>query len=155
MVNSELIINLLDALLENGYYDPTEKYASNNAELLLQLSSHNPVFSGEFLFKFKRLSLYGLLHIDSESSMLKIITPLTLDGTMRFKQAVITNFLRKYTSPTISINEENNILFEYELFYPTSVEQFINVISNLAQLVEKFYDEYKQLSNNERIKSCQ
>lgn len=148
MKPQEIYGKLFIALMEKGYYDPTEDYAKANVELLQSLNEES--FEGVFYFKLKAYNLVSALSIKTSTSRMRLYVPLSgISGSKEFKKSLINSFLENVTSPNLRIDDED-IIFEYYLFAPYNTEQLITILNWFDGVIKLFVQQYQEAAKQQQ-----
>lgn len=145
-----MYIKMLDALLDNGYYDPSESYATQNIEILEALNSDKEDYAGGFLFKTKSNHMYASIQIDGKKDRFTLVAraPALIEND-DFNHVFINQFLQKHYSPLICLyksdDETSIISFEYCMFLPFNTDQVINMINWFDSVLVSFLSEYNNI----------
>ena len=149
MQKKQDIEEILESLLEYGYYDPEERYANTNTTLLESLQDvEQTEYRGAFSFCLKHSpQQIAFLEMDSNVSFIKLSTYLNdFTESFLFKQAFVTDFLRKYNCVSIYIDSCCDFRFEQLLFVPLNKEQFLAALEFYDLMLTKFHTEYRRTS---------
>lgn len=139
----EIYGKLFTALMESGYYDPTEDYAEKNTKLLENLSQGE--FKGIFCFRLKTYNLLSTLNIDSNSTMIRVTTFISgLLGSKEIKELFIKLLSKNIACPILSIDDDEDIKCEYYLFTPYNAEQLITVLNWFDDVIKLFVQQYPE-----------
>lgn len=144
MKPQEIYAKLFTALMENGYYDPTEYYAEKNTRLLQSLT--DDMFDGVFWFKLKTHDIFSTLQINSRTNIIKIVAFIVgLEGPKAIKEIFIDTFSQRAALPTLIIDEDGDINCIHYVLEPYNSEQLINVLGWFDVALDVFIEQYQQV----------
>ncbi len=130
-------------LLELGYYDPEDEYATRNEDFLNNVfTTKDTTKSSTFTFKSKLLGQYFTLNADfKKDNYFRITAYWILDGKYKSMSdrlvllECINNLANKYASPKLYLDKDTDLWFDLQVFLPIEKQSFKNTIEFFDQSV--------------------
>ena len=123
-------------LLELGYYDPEDEYATRNEDFLNNVfNTKDTTKSSTFTFKSKLLGQYFTLNADfKKDNYIRITAYWVLDGKYKSMSdrlvllECINNLANTYASPKLYLDKDTDLWFDLQVFLPIEKQSFINIL---------------------------